>query len=107
MAAIWVYITAGAGKGSGFALLGGSSVWVFLRQSLPSCTFHLNFFTRKTMEVWIIVLTGLKARITGLIHRKHSSLAVLSDAFYICSINIHVPHSGELPPPHLFGFIGF
>jgi len=63
MAATGVRITAGEGKGTGFALLGGRSVCVFSRQCLPSCTFPINFFTLKIMEVWITVLTGLKVSI--------------------------------------------
>lgn len=70
MAAIGVYVTAGEGKGGGFALLGGSNVCVFLRQSLPSCTFAINFFTLTIIGVWIIVLTGLKTSIRGIIHWK-------------------------------------
>lgn len=89
MAAVGVYISAEEEKGRAFALL-GTVVCVFLRQSLPSCTFPINVFTLKIMEVWIIVLLiGLKARIRGIIHRKHSSLAILPDEFCMCSINLH------------------
>lgn len=70
-----------------------------LFQGLPSFTFPINFFTLKTMEVWIVVpFTGLKIR--EVIFLKQSSLAVLSVVLYMCARNPYIRyHSGDLSPP--------
>lgn len=44
------------------------AVYVFLRQSLHSSTFPMNFFTLKIMEIWMIVFTESKASIKGITH---------------------------------------